>query len=80
MIGSMQDICPSAAKNTHIYIRTLHDACKVLGGEHKLAQYLGVDVSAVESWLNGIGWPSDAIFLRCVDLVQERAPGPLSRG
>ena len=65
----VKDICPSTAKNAHIYIRTLHDACKALGGEHKLAEYLGVAVHIVEDWLNGKAWPSDAVFLRCVDLL-----------
>ena len=66
----MQDICPSTAKNSHIYIRTLHEACLALGGEHKLASFLGVRVEDVEAWLNGRATPSDAVFLRCVDLVQ----------
>jgi len=66
----MQDICPSTARNSHIYVRTLHEACLALGGEHKLAAYLGVPVEDVESWLNGRGAPPDAVFLRCVDLVQ----------
>jgi hypothetical protein len=72
----MQDICPSTARNVHIYIRTLHDACKAAGGEHKLAQRLDVDVKAIENWLNGIGRPPDFIFLRCLDLVQELGPSP----
>jgi hypothetical protein len=63
----MQNICPSTAKNTHIYVRTLHDACTAVGGEHKLAHYLGVDVRMISDWLNGIGQPPDAIFLRCVE-------------
>jgi len=66
----VQDICPSSARNDHIYVRTLHEACLRLGGEHKLARYLGVDVAIVNDWLNGKGQPPDAIFLRCVDLVQ----------
>ena len=66
----MQDICPSTSKNSHIYIRTLHDACLILGGEHRLAEYLGVGVVQVEAWLNGRGRPPDAVFLRCVDLVE----------
>jgi hypothetical protein len=69
----MQDICPSTAKNDHIYIRTLHDACKALGGEHKLADYLGIDVTIVNDWLNGNGRPPDSVFLRCVDLLEDRA-------
>ena len=66
----MQDICPSTSHNAHIYIKTLHTACLMLGGEHKLAAYLGVSTEEVEAWLNGRGTPSDAVFLRCVDLVE----------
>jgi hypothetical protein len=51
-------------------VRTLHDACLILGGEHKLAEWLGVDVGVVHEWLNGRGRPPDAVFLRCVDLLQ----------
>lgn len=68
----MNDICPSVSKNTHIYIKTLHQACLLLGGEHKLAKYLGVSAGEVEAWLNGRGQPTDEVFLRCVDLVQGR--------
>lgn len=67
----MEDICPSTAKNSHVYVRLLHDACVELGGEHKLARYLGVDVSDVESWLNGMGRTPDWVFLRCADLLEE---------
>src|ERR1041385_3496146 len=28
----VQDTCPSKAKDDHIYLRLLHDACKRLGG------------------------------------------------
>jgi DNA-binding transcriptional regulator YiaG len=66
----MEDLCPSTSKNTHIYIKALHEACVTLGGEHKLAAYLGVPVARVEAWLNGEGTPPDSIFLRCVDLMQ----------
>jgi DNA-binding transcriptional regulator YiaG len=44
----------------------------MLGGEHRLAAYLGVSVDDVESWLNGRGTPSPSVFLRCVDLVEGR--------
>ena len=70
----MHDICPSTSKNSHIYIRTLHDACLALGGEHKLAAYLGVALWQVEAWLNGHGQPPDAVFLRCLDLVEANRP------
>jgi hypothetical protein len=65
----VHDICPSTAKNSHIFIRLLHDACLALGGEHKLAEYLGVDVATVEAWLQGRGLPPDEVFLRCHDLL-----------
>lgn len=68
----MQDICPSTSKNAHIYIKTLHTACLILGGEHKLAEYLGVTTAQVEAWLNGRDIPDDTVFLRCVDLVQSK--------
>jgi DNA-binding transcriptional regulator YiaG len=66
----MHDICPSSSQNSHVYIKTLHTACLILGGEHKLAHYLGVSVERVEAWLNGRDTPPAAVFLRCVDLVQ----------
>ena len=65
----VHDLCPSTAKNSHIYVRLLHDACIALGGEHKLAEYLGVDVATVEAWLQGRGLPPDEVFLRCHDLL-----------
>jgi hypothetical protein len=70
--GGMNDICPSTSQNSHIYIRTLHDACVILGGEHKLAHFLGVPVERVEGWLNGRGTPPDSVFLRCLDLVESK--------
>ena len=72
--GAMHDICPSTSKNSHIYIKCLHEACLILGGEKKLAEYLGVSVEVVESWLNGRDVPPDAVFLRCIDLVGEKRP------
>jgi hypothetical protein len=52
----------------------LHDACKILGGEHKLADYLGVDAKAVDDWLNGRSSPPDWVFLRCTDLLEQHRP------
>ena len=71
----MHDICPSSSKNSHIYIKCLHEACLILGGEHKLAEHLGVSVDVVERWLNGLEIPPDAIFLRCIDLCAEHGKG-----
>lgn len=66
----MQDICPSSAKDNHIYLRVLHDACKALGGEHHLAKRLGVAVQEVDAWLQGKSMPPDRVFLACLDIVQ----------
>ena len=71
----MHDICPSTSQNAHIYIKTLHTACLMVGGEHKLAGHLGVSSEDVEAWLNGRGVPPDAVFLRCVDIVHSNQPG-----
>jgi hypothetical protein len=71
----MQDVCPSTRKNEHIYVRCLHEACVLLGGERHLAAYLNVTVEQVDDWLNGRGYPPDEVFLRCTDLLHQRA-GP----
>ena len=68
---SMQDICPTQHRNNSVHLRCLHEACVLLGGEHKLAAHLGLDVELVENWLKGIGEPPDWVFLRCYDLLLE---------
>ena len=67
----LQDTCPSDHKNDSVHLRCLHEACQILGGEHKLAAYLGVPVADVEAWLKGAGQPPDWVFLRCYDLLLE---------
>jgi transcriptional regulator with XRE-family HTH domain len=57
-------------------VRTLHDACVALGGEHQLAEYLGVDVDTITRWLNGEHRPPDAVFLQCADLLHAKRYGP----
>ena len=52
----MQDICPSTSQNANIHIKTLHTACLVLGGEHKLAAYLGVPTIALFGPTNPRTW------------------------
>ena len=69
----MQDICPTPNKNQNLHVRCLHDACKLLGGEHYLASFLGVEVKLVEDWLQGMGQPPDWVFLRCTDLIMGAA-------
>jgi hypothetical protein len=75
----MEDICPAADKNASVFIRVLHDACLALGGEQKLAEYLGVPLRFVERWLEGRAQPPDYVFLRCIDLLESRNFGELSK-
>ena len=67
------DVCPSTHRNANIHVRCLHEACILLGGEHHLARFLGVEVALVESWLNGTGTPPDWVFVRCTDLIMGAA-------
>lgn len=69
-----KDNCPEDGKNASIQVRVLHDACLKLGGEAHLAEYLGVGVGAVHSWLKGRSQPPDEIFLKCLDLLETRDP------
>lgn len=74
----MPDVCHATTRNRSVFVRTLHEACLLLGGEHQLAAFLGIDVELLNTWLEGDQRPPDAIFLRCVDLLQradERGSG-----
>jgi hypothetical protein len=68
--GTPRDICPSAVKDKDLYVRVLHDACVKLGGEHALAEYLGLDVAVIHVWLKGRRRPPEAVFLKCLDLLE----------
>jgi len=65
----MHDICPSSSKNSHIYIKCLHEACVILGGEHKLAEYLGVPVTYVAQWLYATADLPDDMLEKIIDLL-----------
>jgi hypothetical protein len=67
----MEDICAAKDRNANVFVRVLHEACRILGGEHKLAEYLGVSVALVVFWLDARGQPPDSIFLRCSDLLHQ---------
>ena len=64
-----KDNCPEDGKNASVKARVLHAACLKLGGEAKLADYLDVSISLVDSWLKGRGIPPDDVFLKCLDLL-----------
>ena len=50
----------------------LYDHLRSLG---RRCDYLGVDVSAIEAWLQGLAQPPDDVFLRCADLLHLRRNG-----
>jgi hypothetical protein len=58
-----------------IYSRALHRAAELLGGRDKLAAYLGVPASEVQSWLSGTR-PPQAVFLRVVDFIIDETKPP----
>ena len=65
------------ATNPLNQFRTLREAAVLLGGEHKLSEFLDIDLWLVSRWLQGLGQPSDFVFERCVELI---ASGTLQRG
>ena len=60
--------------NPRIQPRTLREAALLLGGEHKLAEFLDIEEWLVSRWLEGLGQPPDFIFSRCMDLIESRKP------
>jgi len=72
----MKDLCPAKDENDNIFVRVLHDACVELGGESRLAEFLGLPVQQVERWLNNDGLPPDWVFLKCSDLLHSRLGAP----
>lgn len=54
-----------------LYVRTLHRAAQIVGGEQALALRLKVTPSHLALWLQGIEKPPEHIFLKAVDVVTE---------
>jgi hypothetical protein len=55
---------------TTIYVRTLHKAAEILGGERALARYLRVPMPELFAWMRpGSVPPPTTIFLKAVDLI-----------
>ena len=62
--------CPtSPPPRTTVYTRTLHRACKVVGGIEALATQLKVSPRVLERWLEGEETPPTNVFLVCVDIA-----------
>ena len=58
-------------KNVELCKRLLRDACAKLGDEQALAHHLGVPTRVLNLWLRGSGRPTDSVFLKCVDLLED---------
>jgi hypothetical protein len=64
--------CPPEPRKPELVVKLLHDLCEKLGGEQHLADRLGISVGIVHMWLTGRGHPPDDVFLKCVDLLEDR--------
>jgi hypothetical protein len=60
--------CPPPLLEGSLSVRTLHRACKEVGGIGRLAKALGVSPWTVMNWLDGEEPPKE-IFLKAVDLI-----------
>jgi hypothetical protein len=61
----------------HSRVRTVRVAAGILGGDQKLATFLGVPAREVQAWLDGQTEPPLKVFLAALDVV---AAGPLGPG
>ena len=55
-----------------VYQRSVEMAVEILGGDEAVARYLGVTPAEVLSWLEGRAEPAIDLFLRLVDLIEEK--------
>ena len=58
-----------------LYRLCIKRAAELLGGLDKLGAHIGVDPRDLERWANGVGEPSDATFLKIVDIVLGKDSG-----
>lgn len=58
--------------NKPAYQRSVEMAVEILGGNDAVARYLGVKPTEVLSWLEGRAEPAINLFLRLVDLIEEK--------
>jgi hypothetical protein len=58
-----------------LYSLCIKRAAELLGGLDKLGAHIGVDPRDLERWANGVGEPSDATFLKIVDIVLNQQDG-----
>lgn len=55
-----------------VYVDALARAAEVLGSADALRTYLDVPMSALGLWIQGFARPPDSVFLRVVELLNER--------
>ncbi len=59
-------------------VRALRRAAEIVGGEQRLALYLGLTPSHLALWIRSAADTPDAVFLRAVDIVLEHELTQLS--
>lgn len=63
----------------HRRVRALWVAAGTLGGERKLAAFLGVPAPEVQAWLDGQADPPLNAFLDALDVIADGPLGPRKR-
>ena len=57
-----------------LHAKLLQRGEELLGGPDEVADYLGVSVAHVQIWKRGIFSPPSEVFLKLVDLLNDRPP------
>lgn len=65
---------------SQLHARLLQRAADKLGGMEELARFLQVPETRLRIWMRGLISPPGDVFLKLVDLVEERPPGHNSSG
>lgn len=55
-----------------VYRRSVEMAAEILGGNDAVAEYLGVQPQDVLSWTAGETEPATKVFLRIVELIEQK--------
>ena len=61
---------PMDPKKPNTYVLALRETALLLGGERKLAEFLGIDEWLVSRWLQGLGHPPELIYSRCTERIE----------
>jgi hypothetical protein len=61
-----------------VHVRTVRRAAEIVGGVEELAAQLGVRDKSMRKWMEGQLAVPQAIFLRCVDIVNAHQLDELS--